>query len=758
MTIVKNINLVLGHKFLRLGEDLRLALGEASKPRRSTVASWLPLEALLQVGRRPPAGLADLESAEFRRSIELFLGALHSDRFMAGKGTASYQRAQLILKPLTALCPGRGWDQIRLSTTHTYEDVAAWRDEFEALDLDPEAVWLWNGWGGSSKHGDGVSFPLYSFYERLGRSFTERLNVTLQGFVSGRTRNYLKGLSSFARFVAEYPGPISPLHFEDPYWTGIFFNDFAHYYFKRVNERGKNIRYAARAWTSQFLPAVEAMVESRLIAAPEPPIGVPRGGVVVGGRETRITQTACGMEVKSSCLTPIPLSLSDGAAKELLFRDLIDDFAAVVTWAEVEVDALWKRYRAGVEAAKTGNIRQPFSIGQGGSLISMTDPGNPDAFANCAATFWANGIDSSRVANAVYGKYGLVNIARDLGLPTPDSFLPHAALIVSNHCEVTTRFLSRLELFDKDGKRVGFQELDGGSYLVGYKPRKGDVLAEQRVLLNSRTEAVIRQVIELTAPLRKYLRDRNDDRWRFLFLAVSSIKAMPGLPSFDNLCSKPERYGVNGLDDSLTTCARMSKDQAVLLARNFSLRALRASSALVVYINTGSSLKMSEALGHTHYSPKLLDHYLPEPIQRFFKERWIRIFQTGLVCEAMKDSPLLIEAAGFQSMQQLDDFLNEHALRDIPKLNQPTGSQQPQRTAEIAIDVGEQMLTLLLSVSRAVASNAAVSNGRAVYWAEIGARVAKYLRTLTDRPDLLASLEAAERNASCEGILELMGE
>lgn len=758
MTIVKNINLVLGHKFLRLEEDLRLALGEASKPRNSTVASWLPLEALLQVAKRPSAGLADLESAEFRRSIELFVGALHSGRFMAGKGGANYQRAQLILKPLAVLCPGSGWDQIRLSPTHTYEAVAAWRDEFGALDLDPEAVWLWNGWGGSSKHGDGVSFPLYSFYERLGRSFTERLNLTLQGFVSGRVRNYLKGLSPFARFVAEYPGPISQSHFEDPYWTGIFFNDFAHYYFRRVSEGGKSIRYAARAWTSQFLPAVEAMVESRLIAAPEPPIGVPRGGVVVGGRETRITQTACGTEVKSSCLTPIPLSLSDGAAKELLFRNLIDDFAAIVTWAEVEVDDMWKRHRSGVEAAKTGRIREPFGIGKGGALISMTDPENPEAFANCAATYWAKGIDSTRLANAVYGKYGLVKIARDLGVPTPDSFLPHAALIVANHCEVTTQFLSRLELFDKDGKRVGFQELDGSSYLVGYKPRKGDVLAEQRILLNARTEVVVRQVLELTAPLRKYLKDRNDDRWRLFFLTVSSIKAKPRAPSFDNLCSKPERFGVNGLDSSLAASARMTPDQAALLARNFSLRALRASSALVVYINTGSSLKMSEALGHTHYSPKLLDHYLPEPIQRFFKERWIRIFQTGLVCEAMKDSPLLIEAAGFQSMQQLDDFLSEHALKDIPSPTQSTGHKTPQQAGEVIIDVGEQMLTLLLSVTRAVAINKAVSNGRAMYWAEIGARVANYLRTLSDRPDLLASLEEAERNASCESILELVSE
>lgn len=731
---------------------------EASKPRQSTVASWLPFEALLQIARRPPADISDLESAEFRRSLELYVGALHSGRFMAGKRSANYQRAQLILKPLAAICPGQSWDQFRLSTTRTHQATATWRDEFNALELDPEAVWLWHGWGGRSKHGDGVSFPLYSFYERLGRQFTEAFDQILQGFVLGRTRSFMKGLPALARFVGTYPGALSVANFQDPYWTGSFFNQFAHYYFESAYERGNNIRYAARKWTSQFIPVVDAMVEARLITAPEPPLATPRGGVAVSGRETRIAKTECGTEVKTSCLTPVPLSLSDSAAKELLFRDLIDDFAAIVTWAEAEADDMWKRHCAGIEAAKAGRVREPSGVGQWGALIAMTDPKNPEAFANCAATYWTKGLITTNYAVRVYGQFGLVQMARDLGVPTPSSLLPHAALIVANHCEVTTQFLNRFELYDKDGKLSGVQKLDGGTYLVGYKPRKGDELAEQRILLNTRTAAVVHQVLELTAPLRNYLKEQNDDRWRMLFLAVGSIGAEPKPQNFDNQCSKPERFGVDGLHSSLSRRAHISTEQAVQLASAFSLRALRASSALIVYINTGSSLKMSEALGHTKYSPKLLDHYLPEPIQTFFQDRWIRIFQAGLVCEAMKDSPLIIEASDFKSMQELDDFLNEHALKNIPESRRSTGKEQTSTTSEVVIDVGEEMLTLLLSVTRAVATNSATSNGRAIYWAEIGARVDAYLRTLSDRPDLIASLDVAQRNASTEGILELVRE
>ena len=758
MTIVKNINFVLGHKFLKLGEDFRLAIEEASKPRQSTAAWWLPLEALLQIAQRPAVRLEDIDSPEFRRSIELFIGAVHSSGFMRGTQSANYQRAQLILKPLSRIRPDAGWGKYRLSATHIYEGTAQLRDEFERLELDPEAVWLWNGWGGPTKQGDNISFPLYAFYERLGRDFTARLNGILQRLTLGSSVRRIRGLAELAEFIDNYPGAITPADFANPYWTGKFFNEFARFFFKRAHSRGLVIRYAARAWSTQFLTIADAMVAGSLIASPEPPIAAPRSGVVVGGRETRIVKRADGVEMKANCLTPIPLELSDSDAKEVLFRKVIDDFAAVVTWAEAEVDDLWKRHEVGLAAAATGAVRPSGRPGENNNLRWMTSPENPKGFANCAASFWVHGLRTDLWATLTYGQFGLVKIARDLGIPTPRAFLPHAALIVANHCEVTTRFLTNLVLFDKDGRQTGVQTVDGVTYLVGYKPRKGAELAEQRVPLNSRTEEVIRQVIALTEPLRNLLRDRGDDRWRRLFLAVKSIAAVPNPQNFVVQTAKRASYGEHGFDQSLSSRAHISLEAAAEIGEHFTLRALRGSAALVIYINTGSSLLMSQALGHETYSSKLLDHYLPEPIQRFFRERWIRIFQAGLVCEAMRGSQMLLDASGFKTMDELDNFLNEHALKNVPGPQRPkTNGASPDHT-ELVIDVGEQMLTLLLSVKEAVAGNTASSNGKAIYWAEIGARVGAYLETLSDRPDLQASLAAARLNASAELVSELVRE
>jgi hypothetical protein len=44
---------------------------------------------------------------------------------------------------------------------------------------------------------------------------------------------------------------------------------------------------------------------------------------------------------------------------------------------------------------------------------------------------------------------------------------------------------------------------------------------------------------------------------------------------------------------------------------------------------------MAEALGHKYYRPELLSFYLPESILNFFQSRWIRIFQKGIICEAI---------------------------------------------------------------------------------------------------------------------------
>lgn len=85
-----------------------------------------------------------------------------------------------------------------------------------------------------------------------------------------------------------------------------------------------------------------------------------------------------------------------------------------------------------------------------------------------------------------------------------------------------------------------------------------------------------------------------------------------------------------------------------------------------IFIQSKSSEKMSDALGHEHYYPDLLSHYLPDAILAFIKARWIRIFQKALVCVAMEESPHLLRVTKFTSIDELDAFLENHRIEEIP--------------------------------------------------------------------------------------------
>lgn len=138
---------------------------------------------------------------------------------------------------------------------------------------------------------------------------------------------------------------------------------------------------------------------------------------------------------------------------------------------------------------------------------------------------------------------------------------------------------------------------------------------------------------------------------------------------------------------------------------------------------------MANALGHTKYDSSLLSSYLPEPILAFLQTRWIRIFQRGIICEAMKGSPRLLEVARFESMDELHEFLKNHALRDIPlhlqnpeHLSTPAGKQHPARddlTDQVVISIDTGVLTALISLTNAVANskNRVSLCSKAIYWA-----------------------------------------
>ena len=755
MTIVINPRWLIHHEYSRIDSSLLAQLrDQAATFIRSYRTPFLLFEAFLQLIGHPKVDLETLRAAGMLRTIELFIGALHSPRFISELPQTKYIHCWSFLRTIEALKPQYSVGHLQLNSRPgvVSEEVENLQRQFEALNLSEEVAWLWRGWGGKNKKGESVCFPLFPIYTRLGKDFTQRCADALDTWLTGRQEKSIKAFVMFCDFVGSYEGELSAEKFQDRYWCGEFFNKFAHYYFKEMKARGNVVRHAARVWTSTFVQQVKLLVASGAIAAPEPPVPVARAGTVVTGAETNIRKSASGVLFKVNCLTEIPLQLSDSEAKEILFKDIEDDFAAILTWAEIEACDLWKRHVDACALAERGTARSESTQGIHTGVIWLTDVENPDWLANCAATYNLHGHARARQAGIFYGSVGVAEVAYALGVPTIGSLLPHGALLVANHPEITSAFLDTLELYDRNGKLTGFVEADSGKYLIGYKRRRGDQRAEQRVVLNSRTAELVEQVIELTRPLREFLQREGNDAWRYLFLNTRSMATTPRRVDFSNQSSVFERWGRDGLTKSLMARTGISEEVAELLAKRFSLRALRGSSALCLYIRTGSAQRMSEALGHESYRPKLLDHYLPPAIQAFFRDRWIRLFQAGMICEAMKESRFLLEASGFSSMAELDEFLSTHAIRLVPAhlLNPATQAQKSKKKEdekEVVFGISDGILTALISIQKAVEASSVSPNGRAVYWAGISQRLVAYIRTLVDRPDLTSCLEAAEAQA-----------
>jgi hypothetical protein len=188
------------------------------------------------------------------------------------------------------------------------------------------------------------------------------------------------------------------------------------------------------------------------------------------------------------------------------------------------------------------------------------------------------------------------------------------------------------------------------------------------------------------------------------------------------------------------------------MVRQFGLPALRASSGVLVYLKTLSVEKMAKALGHACYNHKLLARYLPTSIIDFFQERWVRIFQTGIIVEALKQSECMLEATEFQTMVELDAFLRNHALKTVPlHPEEPDVSSESDpacRNSEVIFGINAGILTILLSLQLAVEQAEQRVCAKANYWVGISRRLIAYLESdLSGREDLQDYLTTARHAA-----------
>lgn len=766
MTIIKNLAAYTDYPFEAIAPLAYAELAKAIQtlPKQSqgiTTSALKILECFLQITDQQ-LSLDDLKTSRLDEVCRGVVGAIYSPSFYSAISRHRYAQARKLFKAFTAL---KSLDHrfhqpanITFSTAQHSKDVAECIAHFENLPRNGNKVRIWQGWPTTNKAGETHWLSLYNINKRLGSVFCERLFGACNNYFSSRRDIRVPCISDLDKFIGQYSGEISAEKFFDHNFLTEFWRNFFVYYLESNHNGGKGAKLDTliARWRNQFMSFVdEYLITPGIIVKTYSAFPSPEPRKTYGAK-TNLTTTSDGIRIKTKLLTPIPLQFSNDEAFDILFRQIREDFSAVIQWAEHQASEHWRCYQQRLESNGRGTPRfvQERGCNEAGHRW-LTNRSNPECFDNLVATFNHHGyVTRADIDVTVIYPAPLTQTAYELAFPTRLTLLPHCAILIANHPEITESFLTKLCLYDKYGNISGYILSDGGAKLIGNKYRKGKVHAQQSIVLNDKTRIIVEQIIALTQPLRDYLRKKGDDTWRNLLLSCgkgfeypSTIKNM--WVSVNNKSSRP--FFLRNLENDLLPYLNESLPRAERLIKNFSLSALRATAGVIVFLDTGSVDKMAKALGHTRYIPSLISHYLPEPILAYFQERWIRQFQTGIIVEAMKDSEHLLEASDFESMEALDNFLKLHALKNIPKhLESPdwtvehSSNQINDSCNEVVFGVSTGILTALMSIQKAVKESQRPVASSALYWSEIGKRLCGYIKTnLHHRPDLQEQLQLA---------------
>lgn len=609
------------------------------------------------------------------------------------------------------------------------------------FEVDPELAEFWSGWPAENAKGELHHVRLAPFWQRYGAERTREFFEAYSRWRRGASNGKLVAIDSFAAWAAARPEPVP---FDSGSELGEALTEFFHSHMKERHATGRGIKALVSDWRV-FANALTTHLFGEAWATPSPSIPMPSVARSKGSTGLRPNQTISRQVLLSS----IPLHISDSAAADLLFRDIQCDLETIKSWARLEIAAANEREANRRKLALEGIASVPGTNG----IKFRASQVCPEWLAHASATFEQFGfshVASGRASSLIYPE-PTSETCWELGLPTPALLLAHSALLAAEHPEITPAALSQMNLFDKNGTRVGYVENDGGSYLIMQKARKGPRSAEQRIALTEETKAVALSIIRLTQPLREWLREKQNPLWRRLMLAIPSMGVAPGRWR-PGEASRQRHW----LAQRLAALLGISQHEAERLGQAFSMRRVRASAAVVVYLHTGSAEKMSKALGHETYEHRLMDRYLPRALQDFFNDRYIRLFQTGILCEALKNSPFLLDAINFSSSEELNEFLENSVIRfPEPGLDAPHTRHQD-ASARVVFAVEPQSLSVLMSIEEAVSSSAEKITGHALKWSKICRKLVSHLETQVEQPEFHRILNDARANIDVASVRDLI--
>lgn len=575
--------------------------------------------------------------------------------------------------------------------------------KFEQENLNYIQGWFLQGKGNDKQ----LFINLIVFYNVLGIEKTNLILKNAQQYSSkfelSTSRLFTTMINEFSLFLTTQNQDTlaSKLYSEIDLYNLI--KDFCFYFFKKEEAQEHALYVSKRKWNKFIESFSEVFLDGNIL--PKLLKELPRLPVVgMSGFERRI-KIENGIEFKSKLITEIPLHITDDVALEILFKKINSDLNLTVEWANTEIEELLNSYN-----------------------------------------YQFKPILFNKSLKYINKHYNIRLNELQNSLLTTNCLEPFMFLLINEHPQITESFLLNFELYDNNNNLSGYIKLDNNFYLIGYKKRRGADLAEQKILLNEKSSQIIETIIKLTENYRTYLKNQNNDDWRFLFLHGGLNGTVPQRFT-KTFVAAPSKFHIKEAERRVkfildrTNC---SIEDAKRFVTNMTMTKLRASKAVTLYLVQNDTKKMAEALGHKEYKPELLSFYLPKQILDFFQSRWIRIFQKGIICEAMKDSENLFKASNFKSMNDFDCFINLHALKNIPDTKK-LDDVKLNSNEEIYIGINEDILNVLLSLEKAVELAENEVSAKALYWSKFSSKLQEEIINNKINVQFVKDLEKAKK-------------
>ncbi|WP_061014544.1 hypothetical protein [Photobacterium leiognathi] len=629
----------------------------------------------------------------------------------------------------------------------------------------PERVNYWCGFPIMGRKG-GISYlEMQGVFEEFSPKFAQNTHKLIAENMLKYARPKLIVFNKFFRYLTVNKHIYNKSSFYDSHKIDLLFKNFCRDFFLDElikNNRGKH--NVIGDWNAFSVFMTDTFITSGYWVTPisgKIPHIVNEG---INALETHIIKDKDGIEVKRKLLTDVPIQVTDEEALNLLFGDIATELKIIKSWAQAQSNDLYQRHLHGKELALKGtsftSIKKDFG---------RIAPKDDELICHLAATFKERG-HTKGFNFRFQQRMNVTDIMYQLGLPQNSNDLdPYKVLLTIEHPEITAEYLKDLELYDKKGNLVGFVEIDGVYWLTSYKDRRTPNHAEQPIKLSDKTTQLVKEVIEITEPVRRILKSENNDLYRYLFVNFSGgMKKKVKSSNITYNKSQKERKvaAYNRFRNQLIEFTDKRGEDLDRFICRISLSKIRASAAVLIYLETNSIQEMSKALGHTNSTRDQLREYLPEPILAFFQSRWVRIFQKAIICESMKDSEYLLKATMFESMIDLHEFLTNHALKNIPSSvisNRVDNNQKIERRSksndesQIYFSVDKGILIALISLESAVKSshkNKTIS-GYAKYWSKVSELITKEIERGNNR-NLKSKLSEAQAHIDPESMDKLI--